>query len=180
MKAQCSSKSCLAPPARRTEGVCIPREGPQQRAGTLPSDCRPPQPGRIIFCCLKATPSMLFCYSSLNRLRQWGRRTFPGPNTYLNFPIERHFFSFWLCPSKLETTGSQVLCISVLISSRSIHQLPSCPISLIPILPWKPRGHTRFQFLPHSWMDKSSAFFLFRILTELHSLESATSQLQIC
>lgn len=41
------------------------------RAGKLISDFQPPKLWEINFCCLWATQSVVFCHSSLNRLRQY-------------------------------------------------------------------------------------------------------------
>lgn len=123
MKDQRSSESSLAPPARwGHKEECASREGPQQRAGTLTSDCQPPQLGRIIFCCLKATPSVPFCYCSPNRLRQWGRRTFPGPNRYLTSQLSGTSLVFDFVPQNLKPLGHRYyafLCLFPLEASTS-------------------------------------------------------------
>ena len=66
-----SPQACLVPSACEHAATGIwPGESSLGHAGTLASDFQPPELWEISLSCLKATPPVLFWYSSLNRLRQ--------------------------------------------------------------------------------------------------------------
>lgn len=77
------------------------RSGPSpNHTGTLTSDFQPSEQWEINVCCLKATLSVVFYYSSSKRLRRGARKTFLAQVGSEVPTVKRYCFRFWFCSSR--------------------------------------------------------------------------------